>query len=103
MMRGLVFAALSCSPAKRQQIDAVRIQGGSDAVLKIDLPIIRIHPEEFIAMQVSLVNASSHDLWVNGRLLLNREDYMPAVRDFWLIMEGPDGKDVPLTCYKKAG
>lgn len=56
---------------------------------------------DFVVADVSLTNRSSKPVWLNGRLAVNREDDPPRMREVWILVVGPDGRDVPLECMKR--
>ena len=102
---GLLFTALSCSSKKPSEAQARAAASeahhrGAVAVLQVTFPSARVSMHHYVVAEVSLTNVSSKNLWVNGRMLLNREDDRPEVREVWILVQGPKGF-VQLECYKR--
>jgi hypothetical protein len=61
----------------------------------------RVRTGDFVIADISLTNRSPTPLWVNGRLMVNREDDPPQVRNVWILVVGPERKDVPYECMRQ--
>src|SRR5438046_3179347 len=99
----LMASALSCSKKDQGSADdrsaKHRNAVGEGAVLSLVLAEARVPLGNFVVLDVELTNHTGGDLWVNARMLLNRES--DDQREVWIMLQGPAGDDIPLDCLPK--
>jgi hypothetical protein len=69
--------------------------------LEVALQSDHIRLGNFVIADIRLTNKSARPLWVNGRLMMNRADDPPPVRNLWMLVLGPDQHAVSFECMRQ--
>lgn len=73
------------------------------SVLEIKLASQQVRRGQDVNLTVQLKNTSSQRLWVNQRMLLNIIQSPVTMREVWVDVVGPDGKQIPFSSHVRAG
>jgi hypothetical protein len=72
-------------------------------VLQTKLASQKVKLGQDINYTVELKNASSQNLWVNQRMLLNNIHSPVMMRELWVDVVGPDGQQIPFSSHVRTG
>jgi hypothetical protein len=75
----------------------------TNSVFEIKLESQKIKLGQDVNITAQLKNSGSQNLWVNKRLLVNSAGSPAVMREVWVKVVGPDGKEVPFSSRVRAG
>lgn len=92
----LVLAIGLSSCSSRQSVG----RSGPPVTLTLQMTKSPLKPNQFAIVEMRLENNTPTPLWLNGRMVVNRFGDPPELREIWFLLNGPDGKSIPLECMK---
>ena len=71
-----------------------------DMVESVVFPVNNAFPGSAVTAEIQFTNNTRDELWVNGRMAVDAFSDPPDHREVWLLINGPEGEEIPIECLK---